>query len=235
MPGLVRYDEVAAGAIAHALRFTTNQTRKAYLYPARHSPARRPPASLPPMGLRVRLQATYDTSGFLPQARVIAEALKRYGMILADNGSPWYISGMSDPVSMTMCCTSSMHHRPRPGGRRHERACRRPVDTTARPPVVPSADRDDRPAPATYRPAPPRPRRRGHLRGLRRAGLPHRRQTSVEPGSTGSSWTSSTARSPSDLLPGIYAVQATPAAALVRVEEGTRLRIGRALDFGAEG
>ena len=97
LPGLVRYDEVAAGAINHALRFTTNRTRKAYLYPARHYASSSTSTSLPPMGLRVRLKASYDTSGFSPAARVIAEALKRYGMILADNGSPWYVSGMSDP------------------------------------------------------------------------------------------------------------------------------------------
>ena len=97
LPGLVRYDEVAAGAINHALRFTTDETRKAYIYPARHYASDNTSASLPPMGLRVRLEATYDTSGFSPQARVIAEALKKYGMILADNGSPWYITGVSDP------------------------------------------------------------------------------------------------------------------------------------------
>ena len=96
-PGLVRYDEVAAGAIAHALRFTTNVTRRAYIYPARHYASSQTSASLPPMGTRVRLKATFVTSGLSPQARVIAEALKRYGMILADNGSPWYISGASDP------------------------------------------------------------------------------------------------------------------------------------------
>ena len=96
LPGLVRYDEVAAGAINHALRFTTNQTRTSYIYPARHQAGSTSSSSYPPMGLRVRLKASYDTSGFSPQARVIAEALKRYGMILADNGSPWYISGASD-------------------------------------------------------------------------------------------------------------------------------------------
>jgi hypothetical protein len=96
LPGLVRYDEVAVGAIRHALRFTTNRTRKAYIHPARHFASDSTSTSLPPMGLRVRLKASYDTSRFSPQARVIAEALKRYGMILADNGSPWYISGMSD-------------------------------------------------------------------------------------------------------------------------------------------
>ncbi|HEX7345801.1 MAG TPA: hypothetical protein VF253_03360 [Candidatus Limnocylindrales bacterium] len=97
LPGLVRYDEVAAGTIAHALRFTTNHTREAYIYPARHEAGESTSASLPPMGLRVRLKASYDTGEFSPHARVIAVALQRYGMILADNGSPWYISGMSDP------------------------------------------------------------------------------------------------------------------------------------------
>ena len=97
LPGLVRYEEVAAGRILHALRFTTNRTRRAYIYPARHYASSSTSTSLPPMGLRVRLKASYDISGFSPQARTIAQALQRYGMILADNGSPWYISGMSDP------------------------------------------------------------------------------------------------------------------------------------------
>jgi hypothetical protein len=97
LPGLVRYDEVAAGVIAHALRFTTNHTRTSYIYPARHQAGESASTSLPPMGLRVRLMSSYDTSRFSPQARVIAEALKRYGMILADNGSPWYITGASHP------------------------------------------------------------------------------------------------------------------------------------------
>jgi hypothetical protein len=97
LPGLVRYDEVAAGAIRHALRFTTNHTRESYIYPARHEAGESTSTSLPPMGLRVRLRAGYDTSRFSPAARVIADALARYGMILADNGSPWYITGTSDP------------------------------------------------------------------------------------------------------------------------------------------
>jgi hypothetical protein len=97
LPGLVRYEEVAAGRIAHALRFTTNVTRKAYIYPARHYASSQTSTSLPPMGLRVRLKASFDTSALSPQARVIADALKHYGMILADNGSPWYITGASDP------------------------------------------------------------------------------------------------------------------------------------------
>jgi hypothetical protein len=97
LPGLVRYDEVTAGAINHALRFTTNVTQKAYIYPARHYASSNTSTSVPPMGLRVRLKASYDTSGLSPQARVIANALKQYGMILADNGSPWYITGVSNP------------------------------------------------------------------------------------------------------------------------------------------
>jgi hypothetical protein len=97
LPGLVRYDEVAAGEIAHALRFTAPRTRRAYVYPARHASSSSDSTSLPPMGLRLRLRAGADLSGLSPHARVIAVALQRYGMILADNGSPWYVSGMSDP------------------------------------------------------------------------------------------------------------------------------------------
>jgi hypothetical protein len=94
LPGLVRYDEVAAGIIRHAIRFTASKTC-GYIYPALHLTA---PAcsNLPPMGLRVRLKASVDISGFGPQARVVLTALQRYGMILADNGSPWYISGAPD-------------------------------------------------------------------------------------------------------------------------------------------
>jgi len=96
LPGLARYDEVAAGAIDHALRFTAERTRRAFVYPARHYASDSTDPSLPPMGLRVRLKASFDTSGFPPQARIVLEALKRYGMILADNGSPWYVSGVPD-------------------------------------------------------------------------------------------------------------------------------------------
>jgi hypothetical protein len=93
LPGLVRYDEVAAGAILHALRFTAPDTRRAYLYPARHFASDSTDATLPPMGLRVRLKASVNISTFGPQARVLLVALQRYGMILADNGSPWYVTG----------------------------------------------------------------------------------------------------------------------------------------------
>ena len=97
LPGLARYDEVAAGAIDHALRFTAPRTRRAFIYPARHQAGDSSDPSLPPMGLRVRLKASVNISKFPPQARVVLQALKTYGMILADNGSPWYISGAPDP------------------------------------------------------------------------------------------------------------------------------------------
>jgi hypothetical protein len=97
LPGLARYDEVAAGSIDHALRFTAQHTRRAYVYPARHYASSLTDPDLPPMGLRLRLKAGFDTSGFPPQARVVLEALKRYGMTVADNGSNWYISGVPDP------------------------------------------------------------------------------------------------------------------------------------------
>jgi hypothetical protein len=93
LPGLARYDEVARGVIDHALRFTAPCTAKAYVYPARHEASTCSGPSLPPMGLRVRLKASVNISGLPYQARIVAQALKTYGMILADNGSPWYISG----------------------------------------------------------------------------------------------------------------------------------------------
>ena len=97
-PGLVRYDEVMMQkVIPHAIRFTVRKTRRAYVYPARHWASRSNDASLPPMGMRVRLKADYDISGFPPAAKVILTALKKYGMILADNGSDWFISGAPDP------------------------------------------------------------------------------------------------------------------------------------------
>ena len=96
LPGLVRYDEVAAGEIRHALRFTSDSTRRAYVWPARHfAPYHEEPNS-PPMGQRFRLRADFDVSGFSPEVQVILQALKTYGMILADNGSSWFISGVPD-------------------------------------------------------------------------------------------------------------------------------------------
>jgi hypothetical protein len=96
LPGLARYDEVARGRIPHALRFTVSRTRRAYVYPARHYASDSTDPSLPPMGMRVRLKASFDIRPFPPQARVILEGLKRYGMIVADNGSDWFVSGAPD-------------------------------------------------------------------------------------------------------------------------------------------
>jgi hypothetical protein len=97
-PGLVRYDEVVEQqAIRHALRFTCPVTRRAYVAPARHFASSRTDANLPPMGMRVRLRASFDVSGFSPNVQVILDAMKKYGMLLADNGSGWYVSGAPDP------------------------------------------------------------------------------------------------------------------------------------------
>jgi hypothetical protein len=96
LPGLVRYEEVAAGVIDHAIRFTAPVTRDAHIYPARHHAGSGTSSSLPPMGMRVRLKDDFDMSDYSPRMRVILVAMQRYGMILADNGSPWYFSGVSD-------------------------------------------------------------------------------------------------------------------------------------------
>jgi hypothetical protein len=97
-PGLVRYDEVVErGEIAHALRFTVSQSQRAYIPPATHLASSSTDARRPPMGLRLRLRADFDISGFSPNVQVILRALKQYGMIVADNGSDWYISGAPDP------------------------------------------------------------------------------------------------------------------------------------------
>ena len=96
LPGLARYDEVARGHIDHALRFTVENTRRAFIYPARHFASDQTDPNLPPMGLRVRLRAGFATSGYPRQVRIILTALKRYGMIVADNGANWYISGAPD-------------------------------------------------------------------------------------------------------------------------------------------
>jgi hypothetical protein len=93
LPGLVRWSEVAAGHVDHALRFTVERTRRAYVYPARHSASHLTGPELPAMGLRLRLRADYPIATFPRQARVVLAALKRYGMIVADNGTSWYITG----------------------------------------------------------------------------------------------------------------------------------------------
>jgi hypothetical protein len=96
LPGLVRYDEVAMGRIDHALRFTVPQTRRAYVWPARHYASSLTGTQYPPMGQRFRLKASFDISGFSAANQVILRALKEYGMFRADNGSAWYLSGAPD-------------------------------------------------------------------------------------------------------------------------------------------
>ncbi len=95
-PGLVTYDEVASGVIDHAIRFTVPQTRNEYVWPARHQASSLSGSQYPPMGQRFRLRADYDISGYSPEIQVILTAMKQYGLILADNGSSWYISGAPD-------------------------------------------------------------------------------------------------------------------------------------------
>jgi hypothetical protein len=95
-PGLVRYDEVAAGHLEHAIRVTFDSTRDAYVHPAVHCAGDSDSAAAPPMGLRLRLKAGYGLGGFSGPTRTIAEAMKHYGLIVADNGSNWYFSGSSD-------------------------------------------------------------------------------------------------------------------------------------------
>ena len=93
LPGLVRYDEVKRGEIDHAIRFTAEPLHHSYVYPASHSDGRTSSRRAPPMGSRFRLRAGFDTSGFPPQSRIILEALKRHGMILADSGQQWSLIG----------------------------------------------------------------------------------------------------------------------------------------------
>ena len=96
-PGLVRYEEVERGSIRHALRFTVRKSRRAYVEPARHFASRLTDENLPPMGMRVRLKAGYDISRFPKSAQVILQCLKTYGMMVADNGGNWFVTGAPDP------------------------------------------------------------------------------------------------------------------------------------------
>ena len=93
LPGLARHEEVRRGRIDHALRFTVSRSRRAYVYPARHVASNDDSPNLPAMGQRLRLKASFDTSRFPRQSRIILQALKRHGMIVADNGSDWFVSG----------------------------------------------------------------------------------------------------------------------------------------------
>jgi hypothetical protein len=96
-PGLVRYEEVANGEIRHAIRITMSRTQAGYILPATHFASNRTDSNLPPMGLRLRLAASYDVSRLTGQARVIAVAMQRYGVIVADNGSNWFFQGAPSP------------------------------------------------------------------------------------------------------------------------------------------
>jgi hypothetical protein len=96
-PGLVRYDEaVERGVVDHAVRFTCPSTQKGFIAPARHYASSNTSTNLPPMGMRVRLKASFSVSGFPPEVQAILKGLKTYGMILADNGSGWYVTGAPD-------------------------------------------------------------------------------------------------------------------------------------------
>ncbi len=97
LPGLVRYAEVASGEINHAIRFTVQHTRNSYVWPARHQASLLSDLKYPQMGQRFRMKAGYNITGFSPEVQVILRALKKYGMIIADNGSNWYLSGVPDP------------------------------------------------------------------------------------------------------------------------------------------
>jgi len=96
-PLLARYPEVASGAIDHALRVTVPESQAGYIHPATHYASSSSNPALPPMGLRLRLKASYSLAGFSGQSLVILEALKRFGLIVADNGSPWFITGAPNP------------------------------------------------------------------------------------------------------------------------------------------
>jgi hypothetical protein len=96
LPGLLRYDEVQSGHVDHAIRFTTNITDDSYLWPARHAASSNHNANLPPMGARFRLKASFSLAGYSAQAQTVLRAMQTYGLVLADNGSPWYFQGTAD-------------------------------------------------------------------------------------------------------------------------------------------
>ncbi len=96
LPGLLRYDEVLAGHVDHAIRFTTNVTDRSYLWPARHQAGSLSDPSYPPMGAWFRLKAGYPTAGLSPATIAVIDAMERHGLVLADNGSPWYFQGTAD-------------------------------------------------------------------------------------------------------------------------------------------
>jgi hypothetical protein len=163
LPGLVRYEEVAAGGIRHAIRFTAPATQKRHVWPARHDAPSNTSASVPPMGQRFRLKASFDISGFSPVMQVILTAMKRYGIILADNGSAWYVSGVPDSRWDDDDLGSSFHSIP---GSAFEA-----VDVTSL--MVSPSSGQARPAPLPpLPPAPPPPPVQMHTLTVRVAGGP---------------------------------------------------------------
>ncbi len=96
LPGLLTYDDVASGTLRHAIRFTAGHTRSEFIWPARHEASSNSSAALPPMGARFRLSASFDVSGYSPEARVVLRGMQQFGLVLADNGSSWYFQGTSD-------------------------------------------------------------------------------------------------------------------------------------------
>jgi len=93
LPGLLRWDEVRSGHVDHAIRFTTDVTQRAFIWPARHQAGSTSDTAFPPMGARFRLKAGFSTDGYSPRAKVVLDAMQKYGLVLADNGSPWYFQG----------------------------------------------------------------------------------------------------------------------------------------------
>jgi hypothetical protein len=96
LPGLLRYDEVRARRVDHAIRFTTDITDRRHVWPARHDAGSVSDRSYPPMGARFRLKASFPISGYRADTRTVLRAMKRYGLVLADNGAPWYFQGTAD-------------------------------------------------------------------------------------------------------------------------------------------
>jgi hypothetical protein len=96
LPGLLRYDEVAAGHVDHAVRFTVARTDRSHIWPARHDAGDANDPNLPPMGARFRLKANYPLSGLRADTRTVLTAFKTYGLIVADNGSNWFFTGAQD-------------------------------------------------------------------------------------------------------------------------------------------
>jgi hypothetical protein len=97
LPGLVRWDEIESGHIDHALRFTASRTQRGFIHPATHQAGAVTDANVAPMGARLRLKATFDVARYHGAARIVLDCLRRYGMLLADNGSNWFISGATNP------------------------------------------------------------------------------------------------------------------------------------------